>query len=360
MRHRNGSTHADDAVQTVIRGLRAHGVAADVAAHAKSHARKRIKHRSVRAPGAENGRPARYIDRLAKAARRGFLPVVRLAHRECPQLALVRKKLLAPAGYPEGLDIILDEGLQLLHHNDLAHVGGKFFDQLRGKRVRERQLQHRNVLKYVHHVLVADAGGDDARLSAAVRGVIHGVRNDARGNIRRRSLKPPLPLVHVFMALLGHGRHHAVFHDILGISLRGPDPLAKLDKAPLVRDPRGEAQYHRRVKFLADGKGQLREFEALPAVRGLQHRHVAALRVKPGVLLVLRAEHSRVVRHHEYDSTVYAGIRTGVKRIGRHVKAHVLHAAHGSCSRNSRSDGNLGGHLLVGSPFAIDLLRVVF
>ena len=76
-----------------------------------------------------------------------------------------------------------------------------------------------------------------------------------------------------------------------------------------------------------------------------------------GVLLVLRGVHARVVGHHDDHARVHPGVGDGEQGVGGHIEAHMLHAAEGAAARQGGAEGSLHGHLFVGGPLAVDVVK---
>ena len=243
----------------------------------------------------------------------------------------------------------LDDGVQLLHHGQLLHLTGEVLDDLLRQGVHQAQLQHADLRQGFLHVLVADAGGDDAP-----GGVAH--LHPVEGTV-----------LAVFPELLGPCLHHHVLgdgvaggHDVLaGVLHVLPKgrflPVVELHQALGVGDPGAGPEEYRRVKFLGQLEGQPHEVPALPGVGGLHHGHLGANGVVPGVLLVLGGVHAGIVGHGDDQPPVDAGVGGGVQGVGGHVQSHVLHGAHGPGPGDGRAESRLQGALLIGRPFGVDL-----
>ena len=245
--------------------------------------------------------------------------------------------------------MVFDDGVQLLHHHQLVHFGGKVPDELHGQGVGHAQLQHGDgVAEDLLHILIGGGGGDDAHLGAAHLYAIDG------GGLR--------PLLQLAGALLQKGvaadgvaRHHDIFGEVLLIGDAGPlFPHSQLHQGLGVGHPGTHLQQHRGVELLRQVVGQLGKLQGLGGVRGLQHGDLGGDGVVAGVLLVLRGVHPRVVSHADDHAAVHAGVGHGEQGVGGHVQAHMLHAAEGPLSRQAGAEGHLHGHLLVGGPLAVD------
>ena len=120
-----------------------------------------------------------------------------------------------------------------------------------------------------------------------------------------------------------------------------------------MRHARGQAQNDRRIVFFGKFEGELGKIFRLLAVGRLQHGHFRADRGQAGILLVLRREYGRIVRHGDDEAAVHARIRGGKERVARHVEADVLHGNDGASPLYGRADAHFQGHLFVRRPFAV-------
>lgn len=122
-----------------------------------------------------------------------------------------------------------------------------------------------------------------------------------------------------------------------------------------MRQARGQAQKNGRIVALAQFKSALNIIMAFLAVGRLQHGDVRRAGDHAAVLFILAGMHIGIVRRHDHHPRVHARIGRGIQGIGRHIDAHMLHAAHGARARHGRAEGRFHSHLFVGGPFAVDL-----
>ena len=166
-------------------------------------------------------------------------------------------------------------------------------------------------------------------------------------------------VLHHRVAADGVAGHHHVLADVLLIGLHGGlHPVGGLHQGLGVGHPGAHLDDDRAVIFLGDLIGLLGEGQGLGGVGGLQHGDFRRLGVVAGVLLVLGGVHPRVVGHHDDHARVHASVGHGEQGVGGHVQAHVLHAAEGALSRQGGAEGGLHGHLLVGGPLAVDVVKL--
>ena len=253
-------------------------------------------------------------------------------------------------GQAERLAVELQEVVQLLDHDEPVDRGGELAQQPHGQRPDEAQLQNRGLRAAgLLHILVAGARGDDAELAGALFPAVAG-RALGPGGERRE------PLLHDRVAQLGVARHHDVFLRILFINLlRHLDAPGERHDALRVGHARAHLQQHRRVELLGEGIGELGEFQRLLRVGRLEHRQLRGLGVVPGVLLVLRGVHARVVGDADDESRADAGVAHREERVGRDVEPDVLHGAEAAPPGETRAEAGLHGDLLVGRPLGVDL-----
>ena len=121
-----------------------------------------------------------------------------------------------------------------------------------------------------------------------------------------------------------------------------------------MRQARCQAQKNGRIVALAQFKSALNIIMAFLTVGGFQHGNMRRAGDHAAVLLVLAGMHIGIVRRHDHQPRVHARIGRGIQRIGRHIDAHMLHAAHGARARHGRAEGRFHGYLFVGGPFAVD------
>ena len=118
----------------------------------------------------------------------------------------------------------------------------------------------------------------------------------------------------------------------------------------------GGTYNHRSVVLLTEFKRKLYEILCFLAVGRLQHRHLRRSAHHTGILLVLRAVKTRIIRCYEYQTAVYTTVGNGIERIACHIYAHVLHGEHGTYTGNSRTDCHLSRYLLIRRPLGVNLL----
>ena len=118
-------------------------------------------------------------------------------------------------------------------------------------------------------------------------------------------------------------------------------------------DTRCHSDNKRCVKLFSQFIRRFYHIDTFLAVGRLQHGNFGSLRIISVVLLVLRRKHTRLVRRHNYVSSIYAHIRPGKHRIRRNIHSHMLHGHHTAKSRHGRSDCRLHRNLFIWSPFCI-------
>ena len=242
-----------------------------------------------------------------------------------------------------------NDAVQLLHHHQAVYLFGKIPDQIYRQRIQHTQLQHADaVAKDLFYILIAGTGGDNAQLGAAH---LHPVI----GTVFRQLPQCLRPGLHLGVPCNGIGRHHNIFCYVLLIGLlRRHHPILQLNDALGMGNPSTHPQDHRGIIFLGQLEGCLGKCLGLRRIRRLQHGHLGRNGIVPGVLLILRGMHPRIIRHADHNAAVDAGIGQGKQRIRRHVQSHMLHGAAAANPRQGCAKGGLQGDLLVGRPFRID------
>ena len=117
--------------------------------------------------------------------------------------------------------------------------------------------------------------------------------------------------------------------------------------------------HNRLVVLLADLVGQLRHVLGFLGIRRLENRDLSRTADHAGVLLVLGAVETRVVRDAEDHAAAHAGIGCRVDRVRRHVVADHLHAGKGTDARNRSAEGDFRRDFLVRSPLAVQGILVL-
>ena len=224
-------------------------------------------------------------------------------HQVLGELPLHRQYILAGHLQALGAAVLLNDGVQLLYHHQLVHLGGEVPDQPDGQGVGHTQLQHGHAVpKDLLDILVAGGGGNDAQAGTAH---LHPID----GSSLRPLPQPAGALLHCGVAADGVARHHHIFGDVLLIGDGLPLlPVGQLHQRLGVGHPGTHFQQHRGVELLGQRKGQPGEGQGFGGVGGLQHRHLGGNGVAAGILLILRGMHPRVVSHADNHTAVHAGI----------------------------------------------------
>ena len=294
-----------------------------------------------------DGRNA-HIDALRLFAENALLQKLRI------QLVELSGQFLADAVDAGGLDLVFHEAVELLNDIELFDLGGKLADEIHGQRIGEAQLEERGVRREgVLGVFIGDGGGNDADLAAIE---IHAVERRCAAvflQSRQRGL-------HLGMVQVGVGGRGDV---LAGVARIGRDgllgALAEADKALGVGDAGGGAEKHRQVELLGDLVCSLHEVQTLLRVGGLDHGELGGERVMAVVLLILRGMHTGIVGRDDDKAAGDAVVGSGEDGVCRHVHANVLHGAHRPDARDAGAVCHLGSHLLVGSPFAVEVVTVL-
>ena len=307
-----------------------------------------IEDRAVRAAGAHDRRADR--DRLGGGGRRG-----RFNAEHGPGdhlrgvLAAKRKDVLTDHVQPELPAVVFDERVELLDDIGLFVLCAEVAQHLIGQRVHGAELQVIGLIaERLFGIEIADAARDHADRGAVF---FHAV--DLRRLGPERELLLPLLDERVHAAGVRRQGHAARVLDVRRglVSFRLPELHERLR----VRNAGRKAHEDRRVEVLAHMKRQVSEVLALLGVRGLEHEHLGRLGIVPGVLLVLRGVHARVVGHAEDEAARRREIARGEDRVRHHVETHVLHAAHRAAVGERRADGDLGRDFFIRGPLDVDV-----
>ncbi len=156
-----GGPHRDVQVHGVQGRHDAQGVAADVAVNHALIFRQGVEHAPMGTSGAHNGGTAGNF----VFQRDGLLlrPTETAGNDPLGQLVDHGQDVFAADLHADLPAVVLNDGLQLLHHQDLVHLGGKVLDLLHRHRPGQAQLQHAGfVAKDLADILIAGGRGDDA------------------------------------------------------------------------------------------------------------------------------------------------------------------------------------------------------
>ena len=345
--------HADGGIQSTQRLGTAQSVATDVAGdHHILQAGNFVEKAAVRTAGAKHWR-------TGHRSAIYFLGLGLLAGEPFPHDA--RVQLIHPGndgftftGNAGRLDLLFHEGLQLFHHIEFFHLGGKGGDQLHGQRIGDTQFQIGSIVpKDLPGILIGHTGGNDAHFAVSH---LHFVQGRCAG-VGLHLLQP------VFQALVmglgpggSGGEFIRVFHIFLVSNLH---PFSGLHHTLGMADPGGHTEKHRNIKFLADLIGFLHKVDAVLAVGRLHHGQLGKFGIIPVVLLVLRGVQIWVVGSDDNKSAVDPQIGSGKHGIGGHIQPHMLHGTQAPLSGDGRTIGRFQSHLFIGRPFAVNVLFVL-
>ena len=272
------------------------------------------------------------------------LPRVELA---VAAYGLVQAAVHGLAFAEEAFDVLLDEGLAVLEHEDFVNLVVQLVEHVEGQ----------GVLGDLHHgigataagevllqVVVGDAGGDDAAALVGAGDVL--VEAAFLGGLGEAGLL----VDEVAVEALGVDRQQHVALGVAGAAegVLLADGLA-LDAGAAVGQAGGDAHQDGGAQLLAEVVAGEDHVVGLLLVRRLEHRDHGPVTVVAAVLLVLAGEHAGVVGHHDDDALGAddGGVHEGV---AADVEAHVLHAGHGAFAAVGHADRGLEGGLLVGAP----------
>ena len=210
----DGAAHAQGHVHGGQRGHCTQGIAADVAHDGALVLVQGVEQAPVGAAGAHDGGTGG-DDVLQSLA--GMYRAPQLGgHQVLGELALQGEHVLAQHVQADFPAVVLQEGIQLLHHGQFVHRSSEVQDLLLGQRPHHAQLEHRMaVSKDLLYVLVGGAGGEDAQ--GTVAAILQAVQWAGLGVLGQL----PGALLHHRMAADGVAGHHDILGDVLLIGADG-------------------------------------------------------------------------------------------------------------------------------------------
>ena len=355
VRHREARAHAQDGVRARERRERAQRVAADVARDDHVEAREREEEPAVRAAGAERRRAGREVRRLRDGPGQGRQPELReeraahLVQARGREFAAARDDVLAVAREAERADVLLEDGVALVDHEQAVDRRGEGAQQ----RVRERpppaDLEDRGVREDLRGVQGGDAVRDDAE--GAPRAADHGVEVRLRGLGRLR--------VEALLDLAAQDspvdrQRHELRHVALEARLVARPRLALLDERTRVRHAGRGAQDDGAAPLLGELEALHDEVARLGGVARLEAGDLRQARVVARVLLGLGGILAGVVRDDDHHPAADSDVGKRHQRVGRDVEPDELHRDERARAGDRGAGGRLERDLLVGRPFGVD------
>ena len=281
-----------------------------------------------------------------------------LTHQLSVQLVHVAGELLAHAVDAGGLDLLLDERLQLLDDVQLLHFLGEVADQAHGQGEGQAQLQEGCALgEYLLGVLIADGSGDDAHLAVAQLQLVQAVLQCAGAAVLRQLGQTLLHNGVVHVGVSGGADKLADVALVGGSGMLGA--LAEFHQTLAVADAGSGAVQHRGVELLGDLAGQLHKILALLRVAGLYHGDLGGPGIETVILLVLGGVAGGVISADNDVSAVDTQVAGGEQGVGGHVQTYHLHGAEGAGAGHGCAVGYLGGHLFIRGPLTVHILAVL-
>lgn len=246
----------------------------------------------------------------------------------------------------QSADLLLQERIQFLHHQQHLYARGELRHQTVGEGIGHAELENGRLGEGLPRVLVGHSVGDDPQAAVLPEDVVDWA---GLGILAQ----PPEPLLQGQASPAGVGGEHHVLgrigHEATGAAwltdLEGV--LGHLHHRLGMGDAAGGAQDDRCVELLAELEGDGHHVEALLAVGGLEQGDLGELGVVAVVLFALGRVHARVVGADEHQPGVGAGVGGGEEGVGGHVEADVLHGNHGARAAQRRPRAHLQGYLLV-------------
>ncbi len=266
------------------------------------------------------------------------------------QFAHAWQQVLAVDRNARGADLLLQEGFNLLDHDQMLDLCRQGADQAQGGRIAEAQLDQGRVGKGFQDVQIGGSRGDKADPQ-----VLAGLEPVQIGDLREGAELLLAGQHEGDAATSIHGRHdHAgrIFLEALDQALL---PLARYHHPLDMADTGREAQEHRGVELLREGEGLPSHLIGLLGVGGLQDGEVGEAAPVAGVLLILGGGQAYVVRHGHHQTTTDPNEGLGHESVRGHVQTDVFHGAEGAASRQGGADRHLQRNLLVDRPLRVEV-----
>ena len=113
------------------------------------------------------------------------------------------------------------------------------------------------------------------------------------------------------------------------------------------------AEEDRSLIFFRKSEGFLDHFISFRHRRRIKYRHLGKHSKGPRVLLRLRGDRSRIIRHQNDHAALYADILQAHERVGRHIQADLLHGHERAGSCISRAGCHFHAGFLIDRPLYI-------
>ena len=363
--HRYRRAHIHARVDCRVGGQSAESVAANVAEHSlagigRQHAVQFLVQVAVAAAHAECGRAVHH--NVGNRLTHNGFHAKRRCHGVGREFAHSRQSAVKAATeflvVRESAKQFLVNRITFLNYQNIIVFIDKRLHHIFGQRIL-RNLENRQLkvvgLADFHHVVVANAEGDNGLLALALDNLVERRRG-------RRFLDCRLLVNQPCVVLFGDCRQQNPLTRVhIGVEGVLVAHRFALNNGARVRHTcckaQNNRQFHcfRQVQTKADG---VVGFLLGCGLKQRQHRKAS---VGARVLLVLRRVHRRVVGNHQNQAAVDARNGRVHKRVGADVQAHVLHTHNAALARKRHSECGFVGRLLVGRPFRADFaaLRVL-
>ena len=166
-----------------------------------------------------------------------------------------------------------------------------------------------------------------------------------------------VPFEYLRMTRTGVRGNHDILLRVLSLVHRGKFAgfFFYIDRCFRMCDTGQGAEDHGGVEFLGNIERERGEFFSFAAVPRFEGGDTRELRVVPGILLVLRRVHPRIVGYYDDQPAGHPGVGQSHQRVGGDIQADMLHRTDGTHSGDRGPDRDFQRDLLVDAPFGTDI-----
>ena len=177
----------------------------------------------------------------------------------------------------------------------------------------------------LREVVVGDAAGDDADR------FVGGVRIAVEPALCGFGLEPGVVVEQRVVPYARIARHQHPLARLGGVGafVLGAD-AGDFDHGPRMGHAGCQTHQYGNTVLLREVEGRLHHVVGLLLVRRFEYRYKGKFTIYPGILLILRGMHRRIVGCGNYQSTVSSGNSCIHEAIGCHIHTDVFHTYQGS------------------------------
>ena len=356
----DGSAHAAHGVLGLEGRLGTQVVAADIAGAGDVMLLEDIVSASVGAAGAQNGVTAGQVLHFLDIVGTGILIQDAVLQTDVQQtigqqLIASGEQLLTYAVNTHGLDLLFDNGIQLLDDVDLVHLGGEVLDHVLGQRIAHAQLQDGSIGEHILDVGIHNAGADNAHLGIAHLDAVDAAGLDVVGDLLDVLLDAGVhdAGIHGGAVILGQVAGELLQH--LGIF----GALAQLHHALAVRNTHDAVDQTGGVELLGHFESQLHIVLGFLAVAGFKGGDLCQTGIPAVILLILGAEQTGVIGSDQHQTSLGAGVHGVQQGIHQHVHTDLLGGHQSALAAVSSTGSGVHGHLLIGGPLDVHFVAIL-